>query len=92
MTGSSLEHVMNWRGAAPDRFSFYSTQSSISQEDWLPVLNSKFKLHLNHQSQKQQKDRKFPTLYANQKTGSGFSKNTTPYVAYCKKVDEPDIK
>ncbi len=91
----NIVDTSHWRGAAPDRFSFYSTSSSIAQEDWLPVLRSRFQLHLDpKQSQKTHgahNNSKVPELPKFKKE-SGYTKNTNPFVVYDKEEDEKEIK
>lgn len=79
---------MDLRGAAPDRSCFYSTSLSISQEDWLPTLRSKFKLHLS--TGKEKATPKLPAL--SKRKESGYTKNHISFVNYDPAVDERDIK
>ncbi|KAJ3371792.1 hypothetical protein HDU91_004937 [Kappamyces sp. JEL0680] len=82
-----LIDTSDMRGAAPDRMSFYSTSSRIVQADWLPILQSRFSLHLN--AEKDQKPGRLPSL-PKYKKESGFSKNTSSFVPYDKTVDDSD--
>lgn len=74
------------RGAATDRCSFYSTTSSITYQDFLPVLQKKFTLHLSPNPEKV-RTTSLPTILSH-KMGSGYSKNTSSFVKYDKLVDE----
>jgi hypothetical protein len=87
-TYKGLADIVDIRGAAPDRSCFYSTSSSIAQADWLPILRSKFNLHLNTATKH---NTKVPTLPKFKKE-SGYSKNCSSFVPYDPSVDEGDIK
>ena len=76
-------NVQGSQGANLNPTSFYSTHNSSTYVDWLPVLQSKFKLHLNTKTNIKSHR---PEL----KQTAGYTKNTSIYVPYDPLVDEKD--
>ncbi len=85
--------IQNSRGASSDPLNTYSTTSSTTHTNWLPVLQTNFKLHIKTRNEfglitteKQHSPEKSKSLC------TGYSKNCSPFVPYDKHVDEIDIK
>ena len=85
------QDISGLRGAAPDASCFYSTSSSIAQKDWLPLLRTKFDLHINpKKGSLNSLSSKLPNLVKYRE--SGYTKNTLGYVLYDPEIDEKEIK
>jgi hypothetical protein len=85
--------IQNSRGASSDPINTYSTTSSTTHTNWLPVLQTNFKLHINAKNQNELITKEKQYVAGKSKSlCTGYSKNCSPFVPYDMHVDELEIK